>query len=213
MRPMRGGAWGLFSATLHGEGTTIAMTLKPALCAIAAARRDWRVLRARVFRRDQNFRDPAHGMGRCETGGEAREGRAAEGHANGARPGLVELEQDALEWLKVFSKEPGGVPRVGPLVPPPRAITDWKRANFVPEGIGWDGGCHRNAMRHAYATMHVAAFRNPPATALNMGHGRSPAVLERHYMGLAAKKKAEAYWKIVPGKTLRRNNASDRMRP
>ena len=53
-------------------------------------------------------------------------------------------------------------------------------------------------MRHTYATMHVAAFRNAPATALNLGHGRSTEMLEEHYRGLVARSTAERYWRIVP---------------
>ena len=49
-----------------------------------------------------------------------------------------------------------------------------------------------------YATMHVAAFRNAPATALNLGHGRSTEMLEEHYRGLVARSTAERYWRIVP---------------
>ena len=53
-------------------------------------------------------------------------------------------------------------------------------------------------MRHTYATMHVGAFRDAAATALNLGHGRSTAMLEQHYRGLVAKDVAERYWTIYP---------------
>ena len=46
--------------------------------------------------------------------------------------------------------------------------------------------------------MHVAAFRNAAATALNLGHGRSTEMLERHYRGLVPRSVAEAYWRILP---------------
>ncbi len=53
-------------------------------------------------------------------------------------------------------------------------------------------------MRHTYATMHVGAFRDAAATALNLGHGHSTAMLEQHYRGLVAKDVAERYWAIMP---------------
>ena len=48
------------------------------------------------------------------------------------------------------------------------------------------------------AGMHVAAFRDAAATALNLGHARGTAVLERHYRGLATRAEGEAYWRILP---------------
>jgi hypothetical protein len=46
--------------------------------------------------------------------------------------------------------------------------------------------------------MHVAAFRDAAATALNIGHGRSTEMLERHYRGLVPQAVAERYWRIRP---------------
>ena len=55
-----------------------------------------------------------------------------------------------------------------------------------------------NVMRHTYATMHVGAFRNAASTALNMGHGHSTDMLEKHYRGLVPKTVAQRYWTIFP---------------
>ena len=52
--------------------------------------------------------------------------------------------------------------------------------------------------RHTYATMHVGAFRNAASTALNMGHGHSTDMLEKHYRGLVPKTVAQRYWTIFP---------------
>ena len=61
------------------------------------------------------------------------------------------------------------------------------------------GNCRSgNVMRHTYATMHVAAFRDAAATALNLGHAGGTELLERHYRGIVPKAVADAYWRILP---------------
>lgn len=61
------------------------------------------------------------------------------------------------------------------------------------------GNCRSgNVMRHTYATMHVAAFRDAAATALNLGHAGGTELLERHYRGVVPKAVADAYWRILP---------------
>lgn len=120
------------------------------------------------------------------------------GVTNGARPRIVELEPCAAAWVDVFRCAGNGIPRTGALVEDARSITDWKKRHLEPLGLSWGNDEYRNVMRHTYATMHVAAFRNPPGTALNMGHGHASGVLERHYMGLAARAEAEAHWRIFP---------------
>lgn len=120
------------------------------------------------------------------------------GITNGARPRIVELERCAVEWLRLFRHAGNGAPRSGALVHDTHLITDWKRRHLEPDGLSWGNDSFRNVMRHTYATMHVAAFRDPPATALNMGHAHASAVLERHYVGLATRSEGEAHWRIFP---------------
>lgn len=55
-----------------------------------------------------------------------------------------------------------------------------------------------DAMRHTFATYHVAAFANPGQTAMLMGHEGNPTMLHRHYRGLATKAEAEAFWALTP---------------
>ena len=75
---------------------------------------------------------------------------------------------------------------------------EWKRAHLAPQSLSWGNDANHNVMRHTYATMHVAAFRNAPATALNLGHGRSPDMLDRHYKGLISRAEAEKHWRLLP---------------
>ena len=124
------------------------------------------------------------------------------GWTSGARPRLVELERNAALWLRKWRRwtagQRRGRPPRGPVVPRPWLFTAWKKERLGPAGDSWGNDAAHNVMRHTYATMHVAAFRNAPATALNLGHGRSTEMLEEHYRGLVARSTAERYWRIVP---------------
>ncbi|MBQ7667355.1 MAG: site-specific integrase [Kiritimatiellae bacterium] len=140
------------------------------------------------------------------TGGVLRIPRP-KGWTRGAKPRIVELEKNAAAWLETWrgretARRSGRAPE-GPIVRDPRLFTEWKRRWLDPAGDSWGRGGGRgcaqaNVMRHTYATMHVAAFRDAAATALNMGHARGTAVLEKHYRGLVARAVAERYWKIWP---------------
>lgn len=55
-----------------------------------------------------------------------------------------------------------------------------------------------DALRHTFATMHVAAFQTPEKTAFEMGHTKGTRMLDRHYRGLVAKKDAERFWALMP---------------
>lgn len=56
-----------------------------------------------------------------------------------------------------------------------------------------------DALRHTFATYHLAAFADPGKTALLLGHEGNPTMLYQHYRGLATKADAEKFWKIMPG--------------
>ena len=124
------------------------------------------------------------------------------GWTNGQKPRLVELERNAVAWLRRWRRwttgqRRGRVPH-GPIVPRPQLFTAWKGAHLAPAGLSWDNDTDHNVMRHTYATMHVGAFRNAASTALNMGHGQSTDMLEKHYRGLVPKTIAQRYWTIFP---------------
>jgi integrase len=122
------------------------------------------------------------------------------GVTRGRRPRLVELEPSAVAWLRNWrdwtAEHRGGV-AAGRIVRDEHGIRDWKARRFA-RTDAWRRGAAQNVARHTYATMHVAAFRNAAATALNLGHGSSTEMLERHYRGLVPRSVAEAYWRILP---------------
>lgn len=124
------------------------------------------------------------------------------GYTNGMKPRIVELEPNAVAWMKKWRGWTVGQRRGhgvrGPIVVHRSAFGDWKAEHLAPLGLSWTRDASQNVMRHTYATMHVGAFRDAAATALNMGHGRSTLMLEQHYRGLVPKATAETYWKILP---------------
>ena len=124
------------------------------------------------------------------------------GWTSGTRPRIVELERNAVLWLGKWKEwttaRLGGRELRGPVVVAPKLFAEWKKARLEPEGLSWGRERAQNVMRHTYATMHVAAFRDAAATALNLGHGKSVRTLERHYMGLASRAAGREYWRIVP---------------
>ena len=57
-----------------------------------------------------------------------------------------------------------------------------------------------NALRHSFASYHVAHFKDAKALALEMGHTDS-GMLFNHYRELVKPKEAERYWNIRPATT------------
>jgi len=55
-----------------------------------------------------------------------------------------------------------------------------------------------NALRHSYASYHLAAFINPTPTAHRMGHVGGTEILHGHYEGLVPKCEAEKFWALRP---------------
>jgi integrase len=54
-----------------------------------------------------------------------------------------------------------------------------------------------NALRHSFASYHLAHFGNPQKTSAELGH-MSPAIVYQHYRQLVRPEQAERWWKIVP---------------
>lgn len=65
-------------------------------------------------------------------------------------------------------------------------------------GYGPDRPWPQDALRHTFASYHVAAFSDPGKTALLLGHEGNPTMLYRHYRGLATKAEAEKFWALRP---------------
>jgi integrase len=57
-----------------------------------------------------------------------------------------------------------------------------------------------NALRHSFASYHLAHFKNAAATAMECGHHDS-RITYRHYRELVKPKEAKRFWNIAPAKT------------
>jgi integrase len=54
-----------------------------------------------------------------------------------------------------------------------------------------------NAMRHSFASYHLAHYKDAPRTAYELGH-TSPRMLYDHYDGVATPRAAAEWWQILP---------------
>ena len=116
------------------------------------------------------------------------------GITNGGKPRIVELEPKAVRLLQRFA-EMSRAEMSSLIVPSVWKVSQWKKAHLKPRGLSWGNDEHHNVMRHTYATMHVAAFRDAGVTALNLGHGEGIRILEKHYRGLASHAEGLRYWR------------------
>ena len=122
------------------------------------------------------------------------------GWTRGVCARVVELEPNAREWMLHWTNwmKRLDVACTGPIIRSGHLFTTWKKRYLEPEGLSWGNGDIQNVMRHTYATMHVAAFRNAEATALNLGHTSGVETLLRHYRGLCPSVAAKPYWEMRP---------------
>lgn len=110
--------------------------------------------------------------------------RAAKSKTGAQR--FVKLSDNALAWLAPFRG------RTGAIVPhDPRTRFENTQARAgIPE---WP----HDALRHSFASYHLAFHEDSPALALQMGHTGTELIF-RHYRKVVTKRDAEAYWKIYP---------------
>ena len=107
-------------------------------------------------------------------------------NAKSARRRFVPIQPNLTKWLQPYRRSSGSV------TPPDyRELLDSARkAAGIEE---WP----QNALRHSFASYHLAKFNNAGALALELGHTNSNLVFQ-HYRQLVKPKQAERYWKIAP---------------
>ena len=106
--------------------------------------------------------------------------------AKSARRRFVRIQPNLAKWLQPYAQHSGNVtpPKYRELLDTTRAaakINDWPH----------------NALRHSFASYHLACFNDAAALALELGHTNSNLVFQ-HYRQLVKPKQAERYWKIAP---------------
>jgi integrase len=99
---------------------------------------------------------------------------------------FVTLQPNLREWLLPLRKLKGSI------------IPDYFRHLFAEARYSaglrkWPG----NALRHSFASYHLAHFQNAASTALELGHHDS-RVTFAHYRELVRPKEAARYWQIKP---------------
>jgi integrase len=106
--------------------------------------------------------------------------------AKSARRRFVRIQPNLAKWLQPHGRLPGNV------APPKyRELLDTARkAAKIDE---WP----HNALRHSFASYHLARFNDAAALALELGHTSAHLVFQ-HYRQLVRPKEAERYWNIVP---------------
>jgi len=112
--------------------------------------------------------------------------------AKSARRRFVRVQANLAKWLQPYAQQSGNV------TPPKyRELLDAARdAARIEE---WP----HNALRHGFASYHLARFNDAAALALELGHTNSNLVFQ-HYRQLVKPKEAKRYWTLVPNATRRK---------
>jgi integrase len=106
--------------------------------------------------------------------------------AKSARRRFVKIQPNLAKWLQPGAQLSGNVTPFGY-----RALLEAAR-----EAAGIDQW-PQNALRHSFASYHLARFNDAALLALELGHTTSNLVFQ-HYRQLVRPKQAERYWRIVP---------------
>jgi integrase len=106
--------------------------------------------------------------------------------AKSARRRFVKIQSCLAEWLQPLARTEGRVEPENSR----GLIEEAREAAKIKE---WPS----NALRHSFASYHLAKFQDAAALALEMGHTNSALVFQ-HYRELVKPNEAERYWNIRP---------------
>jgi integrase len=99
---------------------------------------------------------------------------------------LVTISDNLAAWLAPHSR------KAGPVADPERVRVARVKTCEAAK-IEWPA----NALRHSFASYHLAQFKNAAATAAELGH-TSPVMLYRHYRELVRPDAAAQWWRVMP---------------
>lgn len=113
-------------------------------------------------------------------------------HAKTRQRRVVELSENAVAWMEgmrdggwgMMDGErvcPANLKRMWPAFWKACGLKEWKN----------------NALRHTFASMHLAMWSDEAKLQTLMGHESGP-MLHRHYKALKTRKEAERFWALVP---------------
>ena len=103
-----------------------------------------------------------------------------------ARRRFVKIQPNLREWLAPVRKHSGKVT-------PENFGREFEALRESAQITHWPA----NALRHSFASYHLAHFKNAASTALELGHHDS-RITFAHYRELVKPKDAERYWQIKP---------------
>jgi integrase len=106
--------------------------------------------------------------------------------AKSARRRFVKIQSNLTKWLRPYAKFSGDVTPSEYRMLLEAARTAARIEQWPP-----------NALRHSFASYHLAKFNDAAALALELGHTNSNLVFQ-HYRQVVKPKQAERYWKIAP---------------
>jgi integrase len=108
-----------------------------------------------------------------------------------ARRRLIKILPNLAAWLEPYAAATGKV-YVGSNDRYHAAVA----ALMATLGLEW----RKNALRHSYASYHLAKFEDAAGVALQMGHTSTKLIFE-NYRELVRPEEAELYWSIIPAST------------
>jgi len=103
---------------------------------------------------------------------------------------FVTIQPNLAEWLAPYRLNKGG-----PISP----INERKKLHFIRVAAGVAKSWPHDAMRHSFASYHLAHFKNDAALALQMGH-TDTGMIYANYRELVKPKDAALFWSITPSK-------------
>ena len=106
--------------------------------------------------------------------------------AKTARRRLIKIQSNLAAWLASRTQSAGPVAPVNYRVRLDEARSAAKLAEWP-----------HNALRHGFASYHLAHFNNAAELALEMGHTNS-ALIFAHYRQVVKPKEAARYWNLIP---------------
>jgi integrase len=108
--------------------------------------------------------------------------------AKTAQRRFVTLQPNLRAWLLPLRQ------LKGPITPPRDRFRElFAEARAASGIVDWPN----NALRHSFASYHMAHFKNAASTALELGHHDS-RITFAHYRELVRPKEAARYWKLKP---------------
>jgi integrase len=108
--------------------------------------------------------------------------------AKGARRRFVKIKPNLREWLLLVRKRSGKLA-------PDDFRNHFDAARTTAKITDWPD----NALRHSFASYHLAHFQDAASLALEMGHTDTDMVFN-HYRQIVRPKEAERYWSIRPAR-------------